>query len=68
MIGAQGLGWMGMSDFYGATDEIESRATLERAGTRCDHVRYGGYVRLGAAIDGTAGRQAPSITAGTKGR
>lgn len=31
MIGAQGLGCMGMSEFYGATDEAESRATLERA-------------------------------------
>ncbi|QRM55334.1 aldo/keto reductase [Sinorhizobium sp. BG8] len=31
MIGAQGLGCMGMSEFYGATDEVESRATLERA-------------------------------------
>ncbi|MGK6315880.1 aldo/keto reductase [Neorhizobium sp. DT-125] len=31
MIGAQGLGCMGMSEFYGETDEIESRATLERA-------------------------------------
>jgi aryl-alcohol dehydrogenase-like predicted oxidoreductase len=31
LIGAQGLGCMGMSEFYGATDEIESRATLECA-------------------------------------
>ncbi|SFJ03145.1 Predicted oxidoreductase [Phyllobacterium sp. CL33Tsu] len=31
MIGAQGLGCMGMSEFYGETDETESRATLERA-------------------------------------
>lgn len=31
MIGAQGLGCMGMSEFYGSIDEIESRATLERA-------------------------------------
>ncbi len=31
MIGAQGLGCMGMSEFYGETDELESRATLERA-------------------------------------
>lgn len=31
MIGAQGLGCMGMSEFYGATDEAESRATLDRA-------------------------------------
>ncbi|MGF9564856.1 aldo/keto reductase [Neorhizobium sp. JUb45] len=31
MIGAQGLGCMGMSEFYGQTDEAESRATLERA-------------------------------------
>lgn len=30
-IGTQGLGCMGMSEFYGATDEVESRATLERA-------------------------------------
>ena len=30
-IGAQGLGCMGMSEFYGATDESEARATLERA-------------------------------------
>jgi aryl-alcohol dehydrogenase-like predicted oxidoreductase len=31
LIGAQGLGCMGMSEFYGASDESESRATLERA-------------------------------------
>jgi len=31
LIGAQGLGCMGMSEFYGAIDEAESRATLERA-------------------------------------
>ncbi len=31
MIGVQGLGCMGMSEFYGETDEAESRATLERA-------------------------------------
>ncbi len=31
MIGAQGLGCMGMSEFYGETDEAETRATLERA-------------------------------------
>lgn len=31
MIGAQGLGCMGMSEFYGATDEAESRSTLETA-------------------------------------
>lgn len=31
MIGAQGLGCMGMSEFYGETDETESRATLEQA-------------------------------------
>lgn len=31
MISAQGLGCMGMSEFYGETDEVESRATLERA-------------------------------------
>ncbi|MEK1900090.1 MAG: aldo/keto reductase [Rhizobium sp.] len=31
LIGAQGLGCMGMSEFYGPTDEIESRATLECA-------------------------------------
>lgn len=30
-IGSQGLGCMGMSEFYGDTDEIESRATLELA-------------------------------------
>ncbi|HSI40519.1 MAG TPA: aldo/keto reductase [Xanthobacteraceae bacterium] len=30
-IGSQGLGCMGMSEFYGATDETEARATLERA-------------------------------------
>ncbi|GAB4063987.1 aldo/keto reductase [Ancylobacter sonchi] len=33
MIGSQGLGCMGMSEFYGATDEAEARATLERAVT-----------------------------------
>jgi aryl-alcohol dehydrogenase-like predicted oxidoreductase len=31
LIGAQGLGCMGMSEFYGQTDEAASRATLERA-------------------------------------
>lgn len=31
MIGVQGLGCMGMSEFYGETDEAESRLTLERA-------------------------------------
>ncbi len=31
LIGAQGLGCMGMSEFYGDTDELESRATLEHA-------------------------------------
>lgn len=30
-IGSQGLGCMGMSEFYGATDTTEARATLERA-------------------------------------
>lgn len=31
MIGAQGLGCMGMSEFYGETDDAESRLTLEKA-------------------------------------
>lgn len=31
MIGVQGLGCMGMSEFYGETDEAESLKTLERA-------------------------------------
>jgi aryl-alcohol dehydrogenase-like predicted oxidoreductase len=31
MVGIQGLGCMGMSEFYGATDKTEARATLERA-------------------------------------
>jgi len=31
VVGVQGLGCMGMSEFYGATDETEARATLERA-------------------------------------
>ncbi|MEV7545837.1 aldo/keto reductase [Streptomyces sp. NPDC089915] len=30
-VGAEGLGCMGMSAFYGATDEAESLATLDRA-------------------------------------
>jgi aryl-alcohol dehydrogenase-like predicted oxidoreductase len=30
-VSSQGLGWMGMSEFYGAADEAESVATLERA-------------------------------------
>lgn len=30
-VGAQGLGCMGMSEFYGATDLAEARATLDRA-------------------------------------
>jgi aryl-alcohol dehydrogenase-like predicted oxidoreductase len=30
-VGVQGLGCMGMSEFYGESDEAESRATLERA-------------------------------------
>jgi aryl-alcohol dehydrogenase-like predicted oxidoreductase len=31
LVGVQGLGCMGMSEFYGNTDETEARATLERA-------------------------------------
>ncbi|MFT4251827.1 MAG: aldo/keto reductase [Caulobacter sp.] len=31
LVGAQGLGCMGMSEFYGATDEAEARAVLDRA-------------------------------------
>ncbi len=31
MIGAQGLGCMGMSEFYGETDDAESRLTLKKA-------------------------------------
>jgi len=31
LTGAQGLGCMGMSEFYGETDKAESRRTLERA-------------------------------------
>lgn len=31
LVGVQGLGCMGMSEFYGTTDETEARATLERA-------------------------------------
>ncbi|MFD0266478.1 aldo/keto reductase [Streptomyces sp. NPDC127106] len=30
-VGAEGLGCMGMSAFYGATDEVESLATIHRA-------------------------------------
>ncbi|NEW31657.1 aldo/keto reductase [Nocardia cyriacigeorgica] len=30
-VGVQGLGCMGMSEFYGATDHAEARATLDRA-------------------------------------
>lgn len=30
-VGVQGLGCMGMSEFYGPTDRAESRATLDRA-------------------------------------
>ncbi|WP_280234239.1 aldo/keto reductase [Nocardia cyriacigeorgica] len=30
-VGIQGLGCMGMSEFYGATDPAEARATLDRA-------------------------------------
>jgi aryl-alcohol dehydrogenase-like predicted oxidoreductase len=31
LVGQQGLGCMGMSEFYGDTDQTEARATLERA-------------------------------------
>ncbi|WP_458687415.1 aldo/keto reductase [Nocardia tengchongensis] len=30
-VGAQGYGAMGISEFYGPTDAVEARATLERA-------------------------------------
>ena len=30
-VSAQGLGCMGMSEFYGSTDEAEARATIDRA-------------------------------------
>ncbi|MFF0612234.1 hypothetical protein ACFYUD_26585 [Nocardia tengchongensis] len=30
-VGAQGYGVMGISEFYGPTDAVEARATLERA-------------------------------------
>jgi aryl-alcohol dehydrogenase-like predicted oxidoreductase len=30
-VSAEGLGWMGMSEFYGPTDEAESIATIHRA-------------------------------------
>jgi len=31
LVGVQGLGCMGMSEFYGATDEAQAQSTLERA-------------------------------------
>jgi aryl-alcohol dehydrogenase-like predicted oxidoreductase len=30
-VSAQGLGCMGMSEFYGSADEAEARATIDRA-------------------------------------
>ena len=30
-VSAEGLGCMGMSEFYGATDEAEAMATIHRA-------------------------------------
>ena len=45
-VSAQGLGCMGMAEFYGPTDEAESLATIRpRAGARRDLPRYRGHVR-----------------------
>ncbi|WP_329360137.1 aldo/keto reductase [Streptomyces sp. NBC_01483] len=59
-VGAQGLGCMGMSAFYGATDETESLATIDRAlalgVTLLDTAEsYGPFVNerlLGKALEG----------------
>ena len=67
-VGAQGLGLMGMSAFYGATDETESLATVERAlelgVTLLDTAEsYGPFVNeqlLGKAL---AGRREAAVVA-----
>ncbi|MCX5096152.1 aldo/keto reductase [Streptomyces sp. NBC_00365] len=67
-VGAQGLGCMGMSAFYGATDETESLATIDRAlelgVTLLDTAEsYGPFVNerlLGKAL---AGRREAAVVA-----
>ena len=47
LVGAIGFGCMGMSEFYGATDDDQSLATLEHAFEAGRHaVRHGRHLRL----------------------
>ncbi|MBC3839190.1 aldo/keto reductase [Streptacidiphilus sp. 4-A2] len=67
-VGAQGLGCMGMSAFYGATDETESLATIDRAlelgVTLLDTAEsYGPFVNEQLVGKALAGRRGAAVLA-----